>query len=132
MAEGSARDSGSSLHRSTVIASGLLCCGLAFVVLFTNRAAFFSPLTVIVVSAIGLVAVLLQLRFYNRTQRVPIQAPMWLNVLGVVLALIALFSDRLRIGPQLTQILALAAVGIFAISSAIILHAFRKNRMASK
>src|SRR2546422_11106864 len=55
-------------RRWTVIASGLLCGVLALVVLYTNRSAFFSPLAVVVVGAIGLAAVLLQLRFHNRQQ----------------------------------------------------------------
>ena len=47
-------------RRWTVIASGLLCGALAMVVLFTNRGAFFSPLAVVVMGAVGLAAVLLQ------------------------------------------------------------------------
>ena len=53
-------------RRWTVIASGLLCGALALVVLFTNRGAFFSPLAVVVMGAVGLAAVLLQLRLQNR------------------------------------------------------------------
>jgi drug/metabolite transporter (DMT)-like permease len=119
-------------RRWTVIASGLLCCGLAVVVMFTRRRAFFSPLAVVVVAAIGLAAVLLQLRFYNREHSIPVQAPAWLNVLGVVFALTALFADVLRLSTQLAEAMALGAVGSFAISSALILHAFRKGRITSK
>ena len=43
-----------SSRRWTVIASGLLCGALALVVLFTNRGAFFSPLAVVVMGAVGL------------------------------------------------------------------------------
>jgi uncharacterized membrane protein len=118
-------------RRWTVIASGLLCGVLALVVLYTNRSAFFSPLAVVVVGAIGLAAVLLQLRFHNRQQTNVVHPPVWLNVVGILLALAALFGDLLRLSPQLTETLALGAVGSFAISSAIILHAFRK-RAASK
>jgi xanthine/uracil permease len=78
-------------RRWTVIASGLLCCGLAIVVMYTKRSAFFSPMAVVVVAAIGLAAVLLQVRIYNREHSVPVQAPMWLNFLGVAFALITLF-----------------------------------------
>lgn len=116
----------------TVIASGLLCGILALVVIFTNRAAFFSPLTIVVVAAIGAVAVLLQLRLRNREQNRPLHPPAWLNLLGIVFAVIALFGDRLHLGPQMEQLLALGAVGSFAISSLIILHGFRKDRLASK
>jgi len=119
-------------RRWTVIASGLLCCGLGVVVLYTRRSAFSSPLSVVVVAAIGLAAVLLQLRFYNREHSTPVQAPMWLNVLGVLFALTALFADVLRLSVQMAEVMALGAVGSFAISSALILHAFRKHRIASK
>lgn len=119
-------------RRWTVIASGLLCCGLGVVVIYTKRGAFSSPLSVVVVAAIGLAAVLLQLRFYNREHANPVQAPVWLNVLGILFALTALFADILRLSGQMAEVMALGAVGSFAISSALILHAFRKHRMASK
>jgi hypothetical protein len=110
----------------------MLCCGLGVVVIYTRRAAFFSPLSVVVVAAIGLAAVLLQLRFYNREHSNPVQAPVWLNVLGVLFALTALFGGFFRLSGQLAEAMALGAVGSFAISSALILHAFRKRRIASK
>jgi drug/metabolite transporter (DMT)-like permease len=116
-------------RRWTVIASGILCLMLALVVLFTNRGAFFSPVAVVVVAAIGLAAVLLQLRFFNRENPVPVQAPIWLNVLGTAFALTALFADRLRLKPMAAQMMALLAVGVFAVSSALILQAFRKRRL---
>ncbi len=119
-------------RRWTVIASGLLCCGLGVVVIYTRRSAFSSPLSVVVVAAIGLAAVLLQLRFYNREHSNPVEAPMWLNVLGVLFALAALFADVLRLSGQMAEVMALGAVGSFAISSALILHAFRKRRITSK
>jgi uncharacterized membrane protein len=111
-------------RRWTVIASGLLCGVLAIVVLFTNRSAFFSPLAVVVVAAIGLAAVLLR----NRTAGPSVRQPVWLNLIGTVLALSALFSDLLHMRPQWTETLALAAVATFAVSGAHILHAFRKYR----
>lgn len=115
-----------------MIASGLLCGALALVVIFTTRRAFFSPLAVLVVAAIGLAAVLLQLRLRNRDQAHAVHPPFWLNVVGILCAVAALFADLLRLGSELTQVLALTAIGSFAISSAIILHAFRKQRIASK
>jgi uncharacterized membrane protein len=105
---------------------------LALVVLYTNRGAFFSPLAVVVVAAIGLAAVLVQLRFYNRECSQPVQVPVWLNVAGVVFALAALFADVLHLKPTLAQIMALLAVTSFAVSGAIILHAFRKRDAASR
>jgi uncharacterized membrane protein len=125
-------DNRSYSRRWTVIASALLCCGLGVVVLYTRRNAFFSPLAVVVVAAIGLAAVLLQLRFYNRGQSNPVHAPVWLNILGVGFALAAFFADFLGLSWQMAEVVALGAVGSFAISSAMILHAFRKNRMTSK
>ena len=119
-------------RRWTVIASGLLCCGLGVVVIYTRRSAFSSPLSVVVVAAIGLAAVLLQLRFYNREHSNPVQAPVWLNVLGVLFAMAALFADVLRLSGPMAEAMALGAVGSFAISSALILHAFRKRRITSK
>jgi hypothetical protein len=125
-------DSRPNSRRWTVIASALLCCGLGVVVLYTRRSAFFSPLAVVVVAAIGLVAVLLQLRFYNRGLSNPVQAPVWLNILGVGFALAALFADFIGLNWQMAEVMALGAVGSFAISSAMILHAFRKHRITSK
>jgi membrane associated rhomboid family serine protease len=125
-------DMQSSPRRWSVIFSGLLCGILALVVIFTNRSAFFSPLAVVVVAAIGTAAVLLQLRLRNRTRAPMVHPPVWLNILGIVFAVAALFSDHLRFSPQLAQLMALGAVGSFAISSAIILHTFRKDRVPSK
>jgi uncharacterized membrane protein len=119
-------------RRWTVIASGLLCGVLALVVIFTNRGAFFSPMAVVVVAAIGLAAVLLQVRFYNREQVVPVHPPLWLNVFGILFALTALFARELGLRPRMGHMIALVAVGCFAISGAIVLHAFRKRRVASK
>jgi drug/metabolite transporter (DMT)-like permease len=119
-------------RRWTVIASGFLCLGLALVVLYTSRSAFVSPVAVVVVAAIGSAAVLLQLRAYNREHVRPVQVPVWLNVLGVIFALLALFSDVLRLSVPVAQALALLAVGSFAIGGALILHAFRKHRIAQK
>jgi len=119
-------------RRWTVIASGLLCGVLALVVVFTNRAAFFSPMAVVVVAAIGSAAVLLQLRLRNRTEPRAVHPPAWLNLVGIAFAVIALFADRFGLGPQWTRLLALCAVGTFAVSSAVILHAFRKSRSAVK
>jgi hypothetical protein len=118
-------------HR-TVLASAMLCGVLALVVLYTNRRAFFSPLAIVVVAAIGLAAVLLQLRFHNRISSDVVHPPVWLNVVGILCALGALFADYMRLSSQAAQFMALGAVGSFGISGAIILHAFRKHRIVSK
>lgn len=119
-------------RRWTVIASGLLILLLALVVIFTTRAAFFSPVAVVVVAAIGLVALLLQLRFYNQEHSHPVRAPVWLNLFGILFAVLALFADRLRLGGPVAEMMALVAIASFAISGALILHGFRKRRTASK
>jgi uncharacterized membrane protein len=118
----------SKSRRWTVIAAGLLCGLLALVVIYPKPNAFRSPLAVVIVAAIGLVAVLLQLRFYNRQRSKPVRAPVWLNILGIVFALAALFADVLHLSSDMAQLMALGAIGSFAISSAVILHAFRKRR----
>jgi len=125
-------DTHSKPRRWTVIASGLLCGVLALVVVFTDRAAFSSPLAVVVVAAIGAVAVMLQLRLRNRGRASAIHPPVWLNILGIGFALSALFADHLRLSSETAQLMALGAIGSFAVSSAIILHAFRRDRATSK
>jgi uncharacterized membrane protein len=117
-------------RRWTVIASGLLCGALAMVVLFTNRGAFFSPLAVVVMGAVGLAAVLLQVRL-RRGQVESSRSPALLNVLGIVLALAAFFNDLFHDNPQFTETLALGAVTSFGVSGVIILRGLRK-RVASK
>ncbi|PYX15964.1 MAG: hypothetical protein DMG84_09545 [Acidobacteria bacterium] len=115
-----------SQHRTrrwNVIGSGLLCTAFAVVVLYTSPRAFFSPLALVVVAAIGLAAVLLQLRVRRDGDR-RVRGPVLLNLLGILLAVTALFADVLHA--------ALAAVGCFSISSAIILETLRKHRAVPK
>ncbi|MDP9158986.1 MAG: hypothetical protein M3O09_01990 [Acidobacteriota bacterium] len=119
-------------RRKTVIASGLLCGVLALVVLFTNKSAFFSPLAVVVVAAIGLIAVLLQSRFRDQGPSRGWRSPVWLNALGILFAVAALFADHIGLPSEVAPVMALVAIGTFAISSAIILAAFRKRRSASE
>jgi uncharacterized membrane protein len=109
-----------------VIASGLLCGALALVVIYTSKRAFFSPAAVVIVAAIGVAAVLLQLRFRHQPVNRSLFWPLGLNVMGIVLALIALFADSFHLRPQVAESVALAAIGTFAIGSAWILHGFRK------
>ena len=119
-------------RRWTVIASGCLCGLLALVVIYTKPNAFYSPIAVMIVAAIGLAAVLLQLRFYNREQAHPLHAPVWLNVLGILFALAALFSDVLHFSSAIAQMMPLGAIGAFSISSAIVLHGFRTRKMTER
>jgi uncharacterized membrane protein len=118
-------------RRWNVIGSGLLCAAFAVVVLYTSPRAFFSPLALVVVAAIGLAAVLLQLRV-RRDADQRVRGPVWLNVLGIMLALTALFADLLHLSSGLFQVTALGAVGCFSISSVIILEALRKPRAVPK
>jgi len=119
-------------RRGTVIASGLLCGLLALVVIYTKRSAFYSLGAVVVVAAIGFAAVLLQLWLRNREKTPVVHPPIWLNVLGILFAGAALFADALKLGTQASQLMALGAVGSFAVSGALILDILRKDRIARK
>lgn len=130
--EGLLANQGPNPRRWTVIASALLCGVLAVVVMFTNRSAFFSPLAVVVVAAIGSAALLLRIRLRSVNQRPMLHPPIWLNLLGIAFALAALLADFLGLSPQVAQVMALGAVSCFGVSGAIILHAFRKARAVSK
>ena len=112
-------------RRWTVIASGLLILALAMVVIFTRRNAFLSPLAIVVVAAIGLAAVLLQVRFHRDLPDV--RSPLWLNILGLVFATLSLFADYLRMKGSMIDVVAFGAVVCFAISGSLILHALRRH-----
>lgn len=112
-------------RRWTVIASGLLILALAMVVIFTRRNAFLSPLAIVVVAAIGLAAVLLQVRFHRDLPDV--RSPLWLNILGLIFATLSLFADYLRMKGSMIDVVAFGAVVCFAISGSLILHALRRH-----
>jgi hypothetical protein len=114
-------------RRWTILAAGLLLLALAVVVIYTSRGAFFSPIALVVVAAIGLAALLLQLRLRQGVST-RVRAPLWLNVLGVVFALAAFLADVLHVSPALMLIAALGAVVCFAISGIVVLDALRKQR----
>jgi uncharacterized membrane protein len=94
-------------------------------VIYTSRAAFFSPLALVVVAAIGLAALLLQLRL---RKDLSVRAPLWLNVLGLGFAVGAICSDIFHLGANPTLMAALGAVVCFAISASTVLHALRKKK----
>ena len=119
------RSQSKAARRWTVIASGLLLLALALVVIYTEPNAFFSPVALVVVSAIGLAALLLQVRF--RQEFPNVHSPLWLNVLGILCALVSLFADNLRIKRSTLDVVAFAAVLCFGISGSLILHALRKR-----
>lgn len=117
--------------RWPVLASGVLIAALGLVVMYTSRGAFFSPVAVVVVAAIGVAALLLQVRF-RRDLPPTGHAPRWLNALGILFALGALFGDLLHFSAQMIELTALVAVGCFAISSVIVLDFLRKHRAVPK
>ncbi len=117
-------------RRRTVIASGLLILALALVVIYTGPNAFLSPIALVVVAAIGLAALLLQLRF--RQDLPQIRSPLWLNVLGLLCAVLALAADFLRMPRRTLEVVAFAAVVCFGISGSMILHALRRPRKAEE
>lgn len=120
-----------SSRRWSVIAAGLLIFVIALVVIYAGSNAFHSPLAAVVLAAIGLAAVLLQLRLRHDSLR-PVRIPQWLNLIGILCALCALFADWLRLGTNLYQVAALGAVGCFGVSSLIMLDGMRKSRVAPK
>jgi uncharacterized membrane-anchored protein len=122
-----------SKHRRwSVITSGLLIAILAVVVTFTTRTNFLSPMAVVVVAAVGVIALMLQLRFRYRELAVRAQVPGWLNVVGTIFALTAFFGDMLHIRPGVAEVIALISIGLFGVSGAMVLHEMRKQRALGK
>jgi len=117
-------------RRWTVIASGLLLLALAMVVIYTGPNAFLSPIALVVVAAIGLAALLLQLRFHRELPN--IHSPLWLNVVGILCALVSLFADYLRMTRRALDLVAFAAVLCFGISGALILQSLRRRLRTSQ
>lgn len=112
----------------TIIAAGLLLAALALVVLYTGRGAFLSPVALVVVAAIGVAALLLQLRLRPDLSSA-VRSPVWLNALGVLFAVGALFADVLHLKASFMLIFALVAVVSFAVGGIIILNGLRKPRV---
>jgi amino acid transporter len=115
-------------RRWTIFAAGLLLLALVLVVAYTNSRAFSSPLAIVVVAAIGLAALLLQLRL-RKDGGASVHAPLWLNVLGLVSAVAAVFADRLHFSASLMHVAALGAVVCFAISGIVVLRALRQKKI---
>lgn len=112
-------------RRWTVIASGLLLLALALVVIYTGPGAFYSPIALVVVGAIGLAALLFQVWF---RRDLAVHSPLWLNILGILCAIVSLFADYFRVSRRVIEVVAFAAVVCFAISGSLILHALRRQR----
>jgi FtsH-binding integral membrane protein len=113
-------------RRWSIIAAGLLLIALALVVIYTSRAAFSSPLALVVVAAIGLAALLLD-RSLRKGQYAQARAPLWLNIVGLLLAVAAVFADQLRLSSSVIVVAALGAVLCFGISGTAILRGLRKR-----
>jgi len=109
----------------SLVAAGFLLLALALVVIYTGKGAFLSPLALVVVAAIGLAALLLQLRLRRDLDR-SIHSPIRLNVLGLVFAIGAVFADFRHVRANTMLVAALGAVLCFAISGVIVLRALRK------
>jgi len=109
------------------VAAGLLLLALALVVIYTSRAAFSSPLALVVVAAIGLAALLLQLRL-RKDAPSGVHAPLWLNVLGLIFAVTAVIADIFHLSANVMMVAALGSILCFAVSGTAVLHALRKKR----
>jgi len=118
---------GPKSRRWTIVAAGLLLLALALVVIYTSRSAFSSPLALVVVAAIGLAALLLQLRL-RKDLTTQVRAPLWINILGLVFAVAAVVADGFHFSANLMLVAALGAVVCFAISGTAILHILRKKK----
>jgi len=87
-----------------------------------------SPLALVVVAAIGLAALLLQLRLRRDSDK-SIHAPLWLNVLGLIFAIGAVLVDFLHLRANIMLVAALGAVICFAVSGVAVLHSVRKQKI---
>ena len=117
---------------ATIIAAGLLLAALSLVVLYTERGAFLSPVALVVIAAIGVAALLLQLRLrtdISPSVRVSTRATLWLNALGVLFSVGAVLADVFHPRASVILIASLVAVGCFSISGIIVLKALRKPRI---
>ena len=116
---------------ATIVAAGLLLAALALVVLYTGRGAFLSPVALVVVAAIGVAALLLQLRLRPDLSsiRASSRGPLWLNAFGVICAVGALFADVLHLSEVFMLVAALAGVVSFAVGGIMILSTLRKYRI---
>ena len=117
-------------RRWPIFLSAFLIAALALVVIYTSRTAFFSPVALVVVAAIGSFALLLQVRL-RRDTAVP-RAPFWLNTLGILCALVAIFGGSLHLRAYVTELAAFGAVACFGISGIVLLDAIRKRSAQSK
>lgn len=131
MPEDPTTDSNLKPRGATIVAAGLLLAALSLVILYTERGAFLSPVALVVIAAIGVAALLLQLRLrtdISRSVRVSTRGTLWLNALGVIFAVAALFADVFHLSATFLLVAALVAVVSFSVSGIIVLSALRKPR----
>jgi peptidoglycan/LPS O-acetylase OafA/YrhL len=119
-----------SPRRWSVIVAGLLILAIGLIVMFTGNAAFHSPTAAVVLAAVGLVAVLMQL-YLRPDAAQKVRAPQWLNLIGIVFAMVALFADYLKLSSGMYQVSALGAVGCFGVSGVIVLDGIRRSRRST-
>jgi FtsH-binding integral membrane protein len=110
----------------SLVAAGLLLLALVLVVFYTSRPAFSSPLALVVVAAIGLAALLLQIKL-RKDVTAKVRSPLWLNLLGIIFAVTAVFADSFHLGANGMLIAALGAIVCFAISGIMVLRDLRKK-----
>ena len=116
----------SAPRRWTVLGSGLLCGVLAVIVIYTNPRAFRSPIALVVLAAIGVLAAVLQVRL--RRQASSAQGlPLFLNLAGIAFALGALGRNWFHIPVEAEPALALVAVSCFSVSTILLLESIRKR-----
>jgi uncharacterized membrane protein len=113
-------------RRWSIIAAGLLLLALAGVVIYTSRAAFSSPLALVVVAAIGIVALMLQLRI-GKSAGSQVRAPLAINILGLMFAVAAVLADIVHLSASFMVIAALGSVVCFAISGIAVVRALRNK-----
>ncbi len=118
-------------RRWSILAAGFLLLALAAVVIYTTRPEFTSPLALVVVASIGLAALLMQLRL-RKDMSTSVRAPLWLNAVGLLLAIAAVFADRLHLSGDFLLVAALGAVVCFGISGSVVLRALRKNSKSTR
>jgi uncharacterized membrane protein len=85
-----------------------------------------SPLALVVVAAIGIAALLLQLRL-RKDVSTSVRAPLWLNVLGLIFAIGAVCTDFLHLHANIMMVAALGAVVCFAASGVVVIRALRRQ-----
>ena len=116
---------------SGTLAAGLLLAALALIVFYTSRSAFLSPLSMVVVAAIGTAALLLQFRLRPETVspngKASPPGSLLFTALGVGFSVGAVFGDLIHLKPWFRMATALAAVVCFAVGGVALLNALRKR-----